>query len=122
MKRFILLLLGLVSIGNFIFMYWLNPLNLISTLSVGAWLSLPYATLALLIRYIVKNKTDIIPILFVVAAITIFAIREIINSVFINPDPQGALVFLFVPIYQFAIIALAVVILMVIKLTRKKTI
>lgn len=78
-----------------------------TTLSFLIWGVSPYALLIALIKAAKSSMARISA--FVITLVTgSWGIVVIINAMFIHPDPQGGLVFLFIPFWQWLFLLLSV--------------
>ena len=70
------------------------------------WSVTPYVYLAVLITFISK-KHALISVLVLVLVVVGFGLWAFIDSMFIHPDAQGALVFVVIPVWQLGVLLLA---------------
>ena len=91
-------------------------------LAVGffAWAAVPFAAIAVINRFIAKDVSGKI-ILFVTAlVVTCGGVYILIEAFITHLDAQSGIIFIFLPIYQCAAVALAVALLIVARILVKR--
>jgi hypothetical protein len=73
----------------------LRPVSLASALLLAAWLLVPYALLALVVRFGPARASLASTVLIICGG---FAF--LVDVVFVRPDPQGAIAVMATPLYQ----------------------
>lgn len=82
--------------------------NLLINALFVLWAASPFILLFTLNHYVKDIK--IVRTVLMTSVVCLLLNYDYINSLFINPDAQSGLTFLFVPLYQFAIILVGVII------------
>lgn len=77
-----------------------SVLSWIGVVAFGAWAISPYALLMFLIRHGRTNRLKSLTLLLLGLALSALALFVYVDALFVHPDPQSGLVFLFVPLYQ----------------------
>ncbi|MCK5916765.1 MAG: hypothetical protein KAG92_11545 [Deltaproteobacteria bacterium] len=94
-----------------------------SPLSAGAlviitWAITPYIFLAILIK-LTPQKLNSIIITILAFSVTGFGIWGFVDAMFISPDAQGGMVFIIVPLYQWALLLLLAILFYILNMREK---
>jgi hypothetical protein len=100
MKAISYALLAIAASVSLVFVNVLKPTSLGATAFIAAWLLLPYAGLALLVRFFARQRAWAITYVAVVALVAGGGLLFLANIIFLHPDPQGGIAVIFTPIYQ----------------------
>jgi hypothetical protein len=91
---------------SLVFVYVLKPSSLGAAAFFSAWLMLPYAALALTLKFAAKERASMVTIVTVAVLMAVGGLLFLTDVIFLRPDPQGGIAVLFTPIYQAFGIAL----------------
>ena len=96
MKRAAYVLVGVAAVCSLVFVYLLKPASAPAALLLAVWLLVPYALLALVVRFARVPRAAL-------ASATVIAalgLAFLLHSVVLRPDPQGAIAVMATPLYQ----------------------
>lgn len=97
---------------------WWWPL----ALGFFAWATVPYVTIAVINRFLAKDVPSKIAVLVTALVVTSGGLYFLIVAFITHLDPQSGIVFIFLPFYQCAAVAIGVVLLIIMeKVGNKKS-
>ena len=82
----------------------LQPASVPSALMLAAWLLVPYGLLALVVRFGRVPRASLASTLLVAGA----GLAFLLGTVFVRPDPQGAIAVMATPLYQLLVAGIVV--------------
>jgi hypothetical protein len=100
MKTLGYVVLVIAACVSLVFVHALQPTSLGAAAFLAAWLVLPYAVLALAVRFFARTRAAAIACLMVTVAVAGGGLLFLTNLIFLHPDPQGGIAVVFTPIYQ----------------------
>ena len=100
--------LALASAATLAMVFALKPSTAAVGIALAAWLLLPYALLALAVRYVGRSEKVYATLAVVVP---VGAVAFLAYLIYVRPDAQGAIAVLFTPIYE--LVALGVLLALV---------
>ena len=100
MKAVSYAILAIASSVSLVFVYALKPTSLGATAFISAWLLLPYAVLALGVKFFAKGRASGIAPVVVTGGVAGGGLLFLTYVIFLHPDPQGGIAVLFTPLYQ----------------------
>lgn len=93
-------ILALAALVSLAFVHILKPNSVGAAAFIAVWLVLPYAALALGLRFFAKERESAIAYVVVVAIVTAGGLLFLTYFIFLHPDPQGGIAVFFTPVYQ----------------------
>ena len=113
----IVVLATIMTIG--ITVYAMGSPSSIIRLGFVAWVVSPYGLLAFLIKA-ASSKAAIIGVLILSVLTSLFGLISMIDATYIHHDPQGGLIYIFVPLWQW--VGLLISALLVLLLSKVKNV
>ena len=78
----------------------LQPASLAAGLAIGGWLLLPYALLALALRFLARSPKMLRTYVTMAILLPLGALLWLVYVIWLRPDAQGAIAVMFTPLYQ----------------------
>ena len=99
-KRVAYAVLAVASAITLALLLALKPSTASAGVALGAWLLLPYALLALALRFLARSPKQLRTYTTMAVLIPIGAVVFLTYVIYVRPDAQGAIAVMFTPLYQ----------------------